>query len=139
MAYIAPLLELAQNEMVQSKIEEAGKLFFSSDTVTVNLIPVLVGAALLGLLLIPLFALLFQPAAETTGYGPPVSEYGAPSAGYGAPEYRSSEGYEQYRALSSNLLDSNLDSPQFELTKRMQAVAGPTLSSLTNAATKLIQ
>ena len=85
----APLLELAQDEKVRSKIEEAGKLFFSSDTVTINLIPVLIGAALLGLLLIPLFALLFQPAAETTEYGPPVSEYGAPSAGYGAPEYRS--------------------------------------------------
>jgi len=138
MAYIAPLLELAQNEMVQSKIEEAGKLFFSSDTVTVNLIPVLVGAALLGLLLIPLFALLFQPAAETTGYGPPVSEYGAPSAGYGAPEYRSGQGYEEFRSLFTNLLDST-DTSQSELTKRMQDLAGPTLSSLTNAATKLIQ
>jgi len=130
-SFIAPLLELAQNEMVVSKIEEAGKLFFSSDTVTINLVPVLIGLGLLCLLLVPLFTLLNHTTADATGYGHPVSEYGAPSAGYGAPEYRSDELYDEFRSL--------LDSKRSELTKRMQAVAGPTLSSLTNAATNLIQ
>jgi len=130
-SFIAPLLELAQNEKVQSKIEEAAKLFFSSDTVTINLVPALIGLGLLCLLLVPLFTLLNHTVADTTGYGPPVSEYGAPSAGYGAPEYRSDELYDEFRSL--------LDSKKSELTKRMQAVAGPSLSSLTNAATKLIQ
>merc|ERR1712243_391100 len=89
LSYIAPLLELAQNEMVQSKIEEAAKLFYSSDTVTVNLIPVIVAAGLLALLAIPLLALYFQPHEEEYSYG---TGYGG---GYGVSEYRSDEGYEE--------------------------------------------
>ena len=49
------------------------------------------------------------------------------------------EGYEDFRALFTNLLDSDSASPQFELTKRMQAVAGPVMSRLSDAASKLIQ
>merc|ERR1712062_309488 len=125
LSFIAPILDLAQNDFVQSKVEEAAKLFYNNANVTINLVPALVGGGLLLLLLIPLLALLFQPAAE--------------SSGYGAPEYRSDEGYEDFRALFTNLLDSDSASPQFELTKRMQAVAGPVMSRLSDAASKLIQ
>jgi len=136
LSFIAPLLELAQNEKVQSKIEEAAKLFFSSDTVTINLVPVLVGLGLLCLLLVPLFTLLNHTVADTTGYGPPVYGSHYESRYDREPEYRSDESYEEFRSLvDSDKKDSSLS----ELTKRMQAVAGPTLSSLTNAATNLIQ
>merc|ERR1711934_1248367 len=129
LSFIAPILDLAQNDFVQSKVEEAAKLFYNNANVTINLVPALVGGGLLLLLLVPLLALLFQPAAE----------YGAPAPAYGAPEYRSDEGYEDFRALFTNLLDSDAASPQFELTKRMQAVAGPVMSRLSDAASKLIQ
>jgi len=136
LSFIAPLLELAQNENVQTKIEEAAKLFFSSDTVTINLVPVLVGLGLLCLLLVPLFTLLNHTVADTTGYGPPVYGSHYESRYDREPEYRSDESYEEFRSL----VDSDKkDSSQSELRKRMQAVAGPTLSSLTNAATNLIQ
>ena len=75
---------------MQSKVEEAAKLFYNNANVTINLVPALVGGGLLLLLLIPLLALLFQPAgAESSGYGAPAAEYGAPAPAYGAPEYRS--------------------------------------------------
>jgi len=137
--FIAPILDLAQNDFVQSKVEEAAKLFYNNANVTINLVPALVGGGLLLLLLVPLLALLFQPAAESSGYGAPAAEYGAPAPAYGAPEYRSDEGYEDFRALFTNLLDYDAASPQFELTKRMQAVAGPVMSRLSDAASKLIQ
>jgi len=115
-------------------------LFYNNANVTINLVPALVGGGLLLLLLVPLLALLFQPAeAGASGYGAPAAEYGAPAPAYGAPEYRSDEGYEDFRALFTNLLDSDSASPQFELTKRMQAVAGPVMSRLSDAASKLIQ
>merc|ERR1712018_907975 len=139
LSFIPPILDLAQNDFVQSKVEEAAKLFYNNANVTINLVPALVGGGLL-LLLVPLLALLFQPAgAESSGYGAPAAEYGAPAPAYGAPEYRSDEGYEDFRALFTNLLDSDSASPQFELTKRMQAVAGPVISRLGDAASKLIQ
>merc|ERR1712241_1156283 len=139
LSFIAPILDLAQNDFVQSKVEEAAKLFYNNANVTINFVPALVGGGLLLLLLTPLLALLFQPAAESSGYGAPAAEYGAPAPAYGAPEYRSDEGYEDFRALFTNLLDSDSASPQFELTKRMQAVAGPVMSRLSDAASKLIQ
>merc|ERR1711962_1927559 len=143
---IAPLMELMQNDFVQEKASEAAKLFFTSDTVTINLIPALVASALAALLLIPLLALLFQPGGcgdnGGTSYGAPVSEYGAPASSYGAPEYRSdTEGYEEFRSLFTNLLDSSAagSTPHFELTKRMQDLAAPALTQLGEAAAKLIQ
>ena len=68
---------------------EAGRIFFSTSNVTINLLPALVAGALLLLLGLPLLALLFQPAAESTGsgYGAPAAEYGAPSSSYGSPSY----------------------------------------------------
>merc|ERR1712062_365398 len=140
LSFIAPILDIAQNDFVQSKVEEAAKLFYNNANVTINLVPALVGGGLLLLLLIPLLALLFPPAgAESSGYGAPAAEYGAPAPAYGAPEYRSDEGYEDFRALFTNLLDADSASPQFELTKRMQALAGPVMSRLSDAASKLIQ
>merc|ERR1711981_704716 len=127
LSFIAPILDLAQNDFVQSKVEEAAKLFYNNANVTINLVPALVGGGLLLLLLVPLLALLFQPAG---------AESGAPAPAYGAPEYRSDEGYEDFRALFTNLLDSDSASPQFDLTKRMQAVAGPVMSRLSDAASK---
>ena len=68
---------------------EAGRILFTTSNVTINLIPALIAGALLLLLGLPLLALLFQPAAETTGsgYGAPAAEYGAPSSSYGSPSY----------------------------------------------------
>merc|ERR1711962_739930 len=136
---IAPLMELMQNDFVQEKASEAAKLFFTSDTVTINLIPALVASALAALLLIPLLALLFQPGGGGDNGG---TSYGAPVSSYGAPEYRSdTEGYEEFRSLFTNLLDSSSDpsTPHFELTKRMQDLAAPALTQLGEAAAKLIQ
>ena len=42
-----PLVELVQNEKVQTKVVEAAKLFYSSGTVTMNLVPAIVGGSLL--------------------------------------------------------------------------------------------
>ena len=65
-------------------------MFYNNANVTINLVPALVGGGLLLLLLVPLLALLFQPAeAGASGYGAPAAEYGAPAPAYGAPEYRS--------------------------------------------------
>merc|ERR1712014_309288 len=95
-------------------------------------------AALLGL---PLLALLFQPAETTgSGYGAPAAEYGAPSSSYGSPSYsRSDEGYEEFRAFFTGLLDSDPAAPSSELSKRMQEIAQPLVVKLGDAAAKLIQ
>ena len=44
---LAPLAELVQNEEVQLKVGEAAKLFYSSDTVTLNLAPAILAGSLL--------------------------------------------------------------------------------------------
>merc|ERR1712127_83536 len=140
LSFIAPLMELIQNDFVQEKAEEAAKVFFQTNDVTINLIPAIIGGGLLLLLAIPLLALLFQPAAEESGYGAPAAEYGAPSSGYGQrADYRSDEGYQEFRSLFTNLLDTEQITPQFELTKRMQDIAGPVISKLGSAAAGLIQ
>merc|ERR1712008_74690 len=97
--FIAPLVELVQNEKVQTKVVEAAKLFYSSGTVTMNLVPAILGGSLLLLLLVPLFALLLQPQAAGGGYGVRNS-YEYPSYGQG---YRSGEDFEdlesKYRSI----------------------------------------
>merc|ERR1712243_116640 len=113
--------------MVQSRIEEAGKLFFISESFTINLIPVLIGLGLLCLLLVPLFTLLNHTVADTTGYGPPVYGSHYESRDDREPDYRKDEGYEEFRSLfDSDKKDSSLS----ELTRGMQAMTGPPLSSL---------
>merc|ERR1712141_776470 len=137
---IAPLVELVQDEFVQSKVEEAAKLFYSSNTVTINLAAV----AAAGLLLVLLLALLFQPSAApvSTGYGPPEPSYHSPEPEYGAPAHgysRSGEGYEEARSLYNTILDSSDPTVQnLELSKRLEAV-GPVMSALGNAAAKLLE
>merc|ERR1712012_221277 len=91
MSFLAPLFDLAQDEVVKEKAVEAAKQFFANSNITINLLPALIAGALLLLLGLPLLALLFQPAADTsaTGYGPPAEEYGAPSSSYGSAYSRS--------------------------------------------------
>merc|ERR1712004_312588 len=142
MSFLAPLFDLAQDEVVKEKAVEAAKQFFANSNITINLLPALIAGALLLLLGLPLLALLFQPAADTSaaGYGAPAAEYGAPSSSYGSPSYsRSDEGYEEFRALFTGLLDSDPAAPSSELSKRMQEIAQPLVVKLGDAAAKLIQ
>merc|ERR1711899_448071 len=143
-SFIAPLLELARDESVQTKVLDVARQFFSNSNIT--LLPALIAAGLL-LLLLPLLFLFLAPADDggASGYGAPAAEYGAPSSSYGAPSssygYRSDEGYEEgsYRSLLTDLLDSNAASSKPELARRMEELALPVVSRLADAATKLIQ
>merc|ERR1712001_685571 len=82
-SFIGPLLELARDESVQSKVLDVARQFFSNSNITINLIPALIAGGLL-LLLLPL--LFLAPADDAgSGYGAPAAEYGAPSSSYGAP------------------------------------------------------
>jgi len=144
MSFLAPLFDLAQDEVVKEKAVEAAKQFFANSNITINLLPALIAGALLLLLGLPLLALLFQPAADTsaTGYGPPAEEYGAPSSSYGSAYSRSDEGYEEYRSLISDLIDTNgaaSSVPEFELTKRMQQVAEQGLNKITDNVAHYLQ
>jgi len=146
-SFIAPLLELARDESVQSKVLDVARQFFSNSNITINLIPALIAGGLL-LLLLPLLFLFLAPAEDAggSGYGAPAAAYGAPEASYGAPAssygYRADEGYEEagsYRSLLTDLLDSNAASSKPELARRMEELALPIVSKLAAAATKLIQ
>jgi len=146
-SFIAPLLELARDESVQSKVLDVARQFFSNSNITINLIPALIAGGLL-LLLLPLLFLFLAPAEDAggSGYGAPAAAYGAPEASYGAPAssygYRADEGYEEagsYRSLLTDLLDSNAASSKPELARRMEELALPVVSKLAAAATKLIQ
>merc|ERR1712183_349749 len=141
-SFIAPLIELARDESVQSKVLDVARQFFSNSNITINLIPALIAGGLL-----PLLFLFLAPADDggASGYGAPAAEYGAPSSSYGAPSssygYRADEGYEEgsYRSLLTDLLDSNAASSKPELARRMEELALPVVSKLADAATKLIQ
>merc|ERR1712217_960204 len=138
-SFIAPLLELARDESVQTKVLDVARQFFSNSNITINLLPALIAAGLLLLFLAP------ADDGGASGYGAPAAEYGAPSSSYGAPSssygYRSDEGYEEgsYRSLLTDLLDSNAASSKPELARRMEELALPVVSKLADAATKLIQ
>merc|ERR1712172_154963 len=138
-SFIVPLLELARDESVQSKVLDVARQFFSNSNITINLLPALIAGGLL-LLLLPLLFLFLAPADDggASGYGAPAAEYGAPSSSYG---YRADEGYEEgsYRSLLTDLLDSNAASSKPELARRMEELALPVVSKLAAAATKLIQ
>ena len=51
------------------------------------------------------------------------------------------EGYEEYRSLLSDLIDSNAAGsvPEFELTKRMQQLAEPVINKIADTAAHFIQ
>merc|ERR1719168_527883 len=97
LAIIEPLVSLMKDEFVQEQLGEVARLFYSNDSVTINLYAAAAAAVLFTLLLIPLLALLFQPSggaavatgygAPSVGYGAPEESYGAPAQGYGAPSY----------------------------------------------------
>ena len=88
-----PIVDLIKDAYVQEKVEEAAKLFYTNDTVTVNLYWAAAAALLFFLrksawpdgltwltctvfvVLIPLLALFFQPSTSSGG------GYGAPSTG----------------------------------------------------------
>merc|ERR1712106_1152008 len=145
MAILSPVMDLVHNAFVQEKVEEVAKLFFTSDTVSINLIPGLIVGALLLLLLIPMLALLFQPAAAASeggygGYSAPEESYGAPESSYGAPEYRSGKSdasWEDFKSLFSNLLSAKDSGAEHSLTKRMQEF-GPLISNLGSSADNLL-
>jgi len=96
------LLELFGNKDVQDELIETGRIYFTSNDVTINLVWSILILGLLGLVLKPLFGI---PLLEnilgamtgggshgasygggvSDGYGAPSGGYGAPSGGYGAP------------------------------------------------------
>jgi|ERR1711892_181872 len=139
LAAFTPLMELVQNEYVQEKATEAAKLFFTADTVTINLLPALIAGVILLLLLIPLLSLLFQPA-ETSGYGAPSESYGAPEESYGAPEYRSDSGdsWDDMKSLFSDLLTAKAGDSEMSIQQRLQEM-GPITSLLGQAAANLLE
>merc|ERR1712038_901619 len=65
MKAIEPIVDLIKDAYVQEKVEEAAKLFYTNDTVTVNLYWAAAAALLFFLLLIPLLALFFQPSSSS--------------------------------------------------------------------------
>merc|ERR1719187_827577 len=98
------LRDVVDNKEARNSIEETARVIFTSDNISVNLIPALIILALLALLPLikaPLLGLLgggldgilgggsgsgggsYLP---DTGYGAPSAGYGAPDAGYGAPD-----------------------------------------------------
>jgi len=154
LSFLGPLAELIQDEDVKEKLLEAARTFFTSSTVTVNLLPAALAAGAALLLAIPLVGLLFPGLLEgllgggggsdtvSSGYGAPATGYGAPESSYGAPsssyesQYRSDDQFEEFRSL---LNDSEASLPQSQLTKRMQQLAKPLVNHLGGAAAKLIQ
>merc|ERR1712228_1096556 len=141
MKAIEPIVDLLKDAYVQEKVEEAAKLFYSNDTVTINLYWAAAAALLFFLLLIPLLALFFQPSASSGGYGAPDTGYGAPEESYGAPApsySRSDDIYGEARSLYNDILstadvDGTLDNlKSFDAIKPLVTMAG-------NAAAKLLE
>jgi len=101
--FLAPLLGLLGNDELKKNLEEfsplaqeVGRIFYSNNTVTVNLTAVALAALAGFLLLLKLFfgLTLFDvmdamtgatPHYGGTGYGAPATGYGAPTQSYGAP------------------------------------------------------
>jgi len=101
--FLAPLLGLIGNDELRKNLEEisplaqeVGRIFYSNNTVTVNLTAVALAALAGFLLLLKLFfgLTLFDvmdamtgatPHYGGTGYGAPATGYGAPAQSYGAP------------------------------------------------------
>jgi len=140
-----------KDEFVQEQLGEVARLFYSNDSVTINLYAAAAAAVLFTLLLIPLLALLFQPSggaavatgygAPSVGYGAPEESYGAPAQGYGAPSYsRSDDVYGEARSFYNDVIDSGDESSNLvhDITKKLGQV-GPVMSALGNAAANLLE
>jgi|ERR1719373_87060 len=95
---ILSVLDFLNKPEVKDGLEETARLYFTSDTVTINLVWSAIILGLIGLALKPIFGI---PLLENilgamssggghslggSGYGAPSGGYGAPSAGYGAPD-----------------------------------------------------
>merc|ERR1712083_1187019 len=70
--FIVPLAELAKDDMVQSKMEEAAKLLFQTDTFTLNLFPALLVTTLFLFLGVSYF-ILFQPLSALKASADPFA------------------------------------------------------------------
>merc|ERR1712126_88599 len=92
LSFLEPVKELLDQPEVADKVEELGRLFFSSDSVTINLLPaILIGLGsllfLLPLLGIPVLDLLFGAMTGSSAGGYSAAAYGgdtynAPTGGY---------------------------------------------------------
>merc|ERR1712018_748935 len=117
------LMDLWNTPGVSEKLEETARVYFANSILTVNLIPALLGGALLLFLLPPLLCfpildkLLGGGGGGATwgsnleisdGYGAPSSSYGAPEPSYGAPEpsYGAPAASNSYDAPASNSYDA---------------------------------
>jgi len=84
------ILEFFQDEDVQEKAAEVGRLFFTNGSVTVNLIPILLFSFLGSLLFLPLLlpaydalSSLYSSALSSNSVAYSATNYGTPVAGYG--------------------------------------------------------
>jgi len=166
LSFLAPLMELAKDEEVKEKVLEVmAKTFFSSNTVTVNVLPaialaavsVFLGVGILGLVAPDLLGL--SGSSSNVAYGAPSSSSAAGSYGGGSPaspaseyaepaadpspsydsEYRSANGFNDFRSLSTNVLDGSLAPSGEELTSKMEQMANPLMTELGNSIAKMIQ
>merc|ERR1719373_890383 len=106
---ILSVLDFLNKPEVKDGLEETARLYFTSDTVTINLVWSAIILGLIGLALKPIFGIPLLEnilgamssggghslggsgyGASSGGYGAPSGGYGAPDAGYGAP----SSGYD---------------------------------------------
>jgi len=102
---ILSVLDFLNKPEVKDGLEETARLYFTSDTVTINLVWSAIILGLIGLALKPIFGIPLLEnilgamsggssggyggsgyGAPSGGYGAPSGGYGAPSAGYGAPD-----------------------------------------------------
>merc|ERR1711936_1369574 len=140
MASLAPLLsQLAGDEYLREKLVEAARTFYSNGDFTVSLWPAIIVGALALLLGIPILTMLFgDSAGSTSGYGAPEPSYGAPSSSYGF--RRSEPGYDEaeYRTVYSDLIEPSASTSQFEVDRRLQDLAAPTINRVVRAAQQLV-
>merc|ERR1711990_270122 len=163
LSFLAPLMELAKDEEVKDKGLEVAKTFFSSSTVTVNVLPAIALAAVSVFLAVGIVGLVAPdlipgglpgagsssnvaygaPSTSVAGYGgSPTSEYVEPASEYGSPaanpspsydsEYRSANGFNEFRSLLTNLLDGSLASSDEQLSSKVEGIATPMVADLSN-------
>merc|ERR1711990_591378 len=165
LSFLAPLMELAKDEEVKDKVLEVAKTFFSSSTVTVNVLPAIALAAVSVFLAVGIVGLVAPdlipgglpragsssnvanyraPSTPAAGYGggSPTSEYVEPESEYATPsadpspsydsEYRSANGFNEFRSLLTNVLDGSSRLSEEQFTSKMEQMAGPMVAELTN-------
>jgi len=169
LSFLAPLMELAKDEEVKEKVlEVVAKTFFSSNTVTVNVLPAIALAAVSVFLAVGILGLVapdllgLSGSSSNVAYGAPSSSSVAGSYGGGPPagppseyaeqasaadpspsydsEYRSANGFNEFRSLSTNVLDGSLAPSGEELASKMEQMANnPLVTELGNSIAKMIQ